>query len=600
MLRRSALVLLAGAVLAASGGCVYYNTFYHAKAAAREAELLREARPHDTEPTLREMELLERVIEKSGRVLRLHPDSSWADDALLLLGAALYHKGQYESAEARLTEFIARYPDSELRREAEFALAGVMLESGNPVSAEELLTEIAYADPPVALSDDALLFVGDARRDRNRREAAAEAYLELLDRFPGSRLRAEARFRAAENFSEMGRPEDAAPQYAAVAEEAGGRELLFEARLRLADAHMELDDPDAALAVLRDLEGRTTVDEDLDDVLLRVGRAQTLAGDLDDAVATYEGIAASRARAQAAGEAHYRIGLIHRDLYRDLPAASAAFEKAKSQAPRSDVAKQATDAEADLIKLRDHLADIAEHEGRGEAPQAPPVEPTEESAAPAGDLPVSSLEDTTALAVPPVTAGADTTALAAPPVTAGADTTALAVPPVTAGADTTALAAAAAPDSVDLEPYPDISRARFRAGELYLFKLNDPVTALEYYADVVALHPLSDEAPKAALAVAWILENRLDDPTGAEEAYARVADAYRGTKYAAAALEAMGLPADSDGTTTPSEPELERAPVSEPAADAAVPPEPDPAPSPESEPASDSAPEFGLPEAEAE
>ena len=102
----------------ALGGCVYYNTFYHAKSAYAEAESIRATRPPDSEPTPQENELLDRVIEKSGRVLRLYPDSGWADDALLLMATALYRQGKYESAESRLTEFSALYSDSDLSAEA--------------------------------------------------------------------------------------------------------------------------------------------------------------------------------------------------------------------------------------------------------------------------------------------------------------------------------------------------------------------------------------------------------------------------------------------------------------------------------------------------
>ena len=184
-----------------AAGCVYYNTFYNAKAAAREAELLRDARAPDSGPTPREAALLERVVEKSERVLRLHPDSGWADDALLLMGTALYHQGKLESASDRLTEFLARYPDSELVPEARYVLGAVLLEDGNPVSAEEMLDQLAHADPPHPLSDDALSLIGDARKARGRHEEAAQSYLQALERFPNGDRRARIRFAAATNMT---------------------------------------------------------------------------------------------------------------------------------------------------------------------------------------------------------------------------------------------------------------------------------------------------------------------------------------------------------------------------------------------------------------
>lgn len=485
MRTRIPLSLLAILALVQASGCVYYNTFYHAKAAAREAELLREARPLDSDPGARETSLLERVVEKSGRVLRLHPDSEWADDALLLLGTALYHQGKLESAEERLTEFLALYPDSELAPEARFALGAVLLDTGNAVSAEEMLAKLAYATPPHRLSDDALALIGDARRARGHHEAAAEAYLDALQRFPKADRRARIRFAAAENYVDMNRPEEAVVHYGAVAEEEGARQFLFEARMRLAEAHLSLGDAQATLAVLRDLEARAMLDEDLDRVLLLTGRAHEALGDLDRAVSTYEGIAASRDRTPAAAEAHYRIGLIRRDSYGDLEAAAQSFETSRRQAPRSDVARLAATAFDDVGTLRECLAVIGDYE--------------------------ASLADTT-------------TARAAPGDTAS----------VTRRGDTeTAPADSAAASETDA------AVARLRAAELYLFKLDDPARALPLYRSVLEIHPRSDVAPKAALAVAWILENRMDDPDGASDAYGRVSELFPGSEYAIEADESV-------------------------------------------------------------
>ena len=175
-MRRSIIALaLVPLALLTLAGCVYYNTFYHAREAAAEAAAIRENRAPDTEPTARERELYDRVIEKSGRVIALHSDSSWADDALLLMGRALAHQGRYESAQERLEDLLSLYPESELRPEAEYALASVLIEQGNPVTAEELLAGVAYAEPPGELADDALLLIGDARVARRRLDEAAEA-----------------------------------------------------------------------------------------------------------------------------------------------------------------------------------------------------------------------------------------------------------------------------------------------------------------------------------------------------------------------------------------------------------------------------------------
>ena len=526
-------------------GCVYYNTFYHAQAAAREAELLRESSAPDAPPGPAERELLERVAEKCGRVLLIHPDSSWADDALLLLGATRYYQGRYESAELRLTEFLSLHPDSELLPEAEYMLASVLLERGNAVSAENYLERLAQASPPHPFSDDALVLIGKARNAGKKYPKATEAYEQALERFVDSDRRAEIRFLSAENYEDIGDLDAAAQQYTLVPDEPGGRYLAFEARIRLAEVDLMRGRSEEALEVLADLERRTDDRDELDRVLLLVGSALEATGAVDDAIATYEGISVSHKKSEASAEAHYRIGLLQRDYYELLEEAIASFRKAKDEAPRSDVAELARDAVSDIDKLVGFLAIIArtddengEERVEGEDERAPDQGDTlERVAAPAGAIDDTTLHVT--LLPPPdqIADGTDTTGIESAVVSA--DTTG--IESAVVSADTTGIeSAVVATDTTAIEePEDEIAVARFRAAELYLFRFDDAERARTYYASVIEHHPESSLAPKAALAIAWILETRWEDLEGARAAYESIIVDYPDSDFSAAATEGL-------------------------------------------------------------
>ncbi|MFH1689028.1 MAG: tetratricopeptide repeat protein [Candidatus Eisenbacteria bacterium] len=564
-------------VLSLPTGCVYYNTFYHARAAAREAELLREVRAPDTPPGPAEKELLERVAEKCGRVLHLHPDSGWADDALLLLGTTHYHQERYESAEQRLTEFLSLYPDSGLLPEAQYMLASVFLERGNPVSAEKHLAALAEASPPHPLSDDALALIGRARHDRKKYTEASEAYEQALERFPGGDRRAEIRFLSAQNYEEMGDLEAAARQYALVPSEQGARNLAFEGRMRLATVDLLRGLPSEALEVLGDLERRTDNRDELDRVLLLKGSALEARGAVDDAITTYEGIAASHKKSDASAEAHYRIGLLHRDHHERLDEANASFRTAKDESPRSDIATRATEAVRDIDRLVGFLATIAGGSAQPTADagsEAPAGSSGDEMAPPEGVvddatrhltfLPTfdndgetepssATVSATDAPDVDTIVPDSIRAAAAEPDSTdvaaAEPDTTDAVAPDTTdAVANDIELVGDAADTTAAEESEDEMAVARFRAAELYLFRFDDAERARTYYASVVEHHSDSSLAPKAALALAWILEMRLNDISGARAAYESIIADYPGSDFAAASeehLERMGG-ADTD------------------------------------------------------
>ena len=89
------------------------------------------------------------------------------------------------------------------------------------------------------------------------------------------------------------------------------------------------------------------------------------------------------------------------------------------------------------------------------------------------------------------------------------------------------------------EPEDEVAVARFRAAELYLFRFDDAKRARDYYESVIEHHPESSLAPKAALAIAWILETRWDDFEAARAAYESILVDYPDSDFAAAAAEGL-------------------------------------------------------------
>jgi tetratricopeptide (TPR) repeat protein len=507
--KRSAAFLLSLLLAAATVGCVYYNTFYHARAAYSQAEALRQDRPPGSEPGAAELELLNRAIEKSGRVVKLHPDSGWADDALLLMGSALYHQGKYESAQERLTDLITLYPESDLVGEAEYMKGAVLLAQGNPVSAEGALEQLAFADPPLPRSSSALTLVGRARHARKRYEEASQAYSRALEIAPKGDERAAIRFLAAENYAATGRHDLAAEQYEAIIDEGAPLGLSFDARMALAESRLLLGESLVAMEVLDDVEHRTSVRDDLDRVLLLRGQVEESMGEFDAALDTYESITTAHGKSDASAMAQYRKGLIYRDHLDRLDDASLAFQNANRQSPRSDVGRLASDSARDIARLKELVAIVEAWEAeRARVGSVPQEEPAAEEATGSADTEVygPSLPDAVAPEGPPAESATD-------------------------------------------ERDEEVAEARFRLSEIHLFGLDDPEQALLHYARVVEDHPTSDLAPKAALAIAWISEHKLADLDRALAAYAAVVEGFPGTRYASAASLALErLSADAGAT----------------------------------------------------
>jgi TolA-binding protein len=84
-----------------------------------------------------------------------------------------------------------------------------------------------------------------------------------------------------------------------------------------------------------------------------------------------------------------------------------------------------------------------------------------------------------------------------------------------------------------------LAEAQFLLAELYYMEFNKVDDALVEYKKVVTDYPQSKFGPKAAYAIAWILENVKKDYAGARDAYGQVITGYPNTEFSSAAEQAI-------------------------------------------------------------
>jgi TolA-binding protein len=85
----------------------------------------------------------------------------------------------------------------------------------------------------------------------------------------------------------------------------------------------------------------------------------------------------------------------------------------------------------------------------------------------------------------------------------------------------------------------ELAEAQFLLAELYYLEFDKVDEAIEEYRKVLREYPDSEYGPKAAFAIAWVLDHVKSDMEGAAEAYAEVVHRYPDTPYSEAAHEAV-------------------------------------------------------------
>lgn len=96
---------------------IYYNAEKYYKLGIKPLE--------DDKPVDRTY--LDKSIEKSSKILQLHQNSKYVDDALILIGKSYMYKGNYSKAIKKFTELIDYFPSSKYFEEALFCLGKTYL-----------------------------------------------------------------------------------------------------------------------------------------------------------------------------------------------------------------------------------------------------------------------------------------------------------------------------------------------------------------------------------------------------------------------------------------------------------------------------------------
>ena len=97
--------------------CAYFNTVYNAKTYFNEGKKLV---THDT--LITDSDNFDKAIEKSTSIIVKYPDTRWVDDALFMMGASYYYKGDYSRSLEKLNFLIQNYPATGYYYEAHYLM----------------------------------------------------------------------------------------------------------------------------------------------------------------------------------------------------------------------------------------------------------------------------------------------------------------------------------------------------------------------------------------------------------------------------------------------------------------------------------------------
>jgi len=359
---------ISGVILA--GGCVYFNTFYRARNHYDAG--MEEVDRSDGTITRKAEEEFKKSIQKCAKIISRYENSSYVDDALLLMGKAFYQKTDYEESIKAFEKLLSKYPDSDKRAKALYWLAKAQFHHG--LSTECLMT-IDQLDENAIKSEraDEISFLhGEVYFSMDKYELSYHEFGKLLDRKSSPEWRDQGLLRMAQCRFYLGDYDEALRRFQILVESTSSLSLKRTGYFWIASSFSEIGRYQEAMEAYKKLlEGELS---DKEDVKARIGlgRQLVLLKREEEALGVFELITIDYPKLPEAAEASYLRGKVELETFQDGEKARQEFKKGFKQAPESEYGKKCREEWKEVerwMQLRDYV-DAQEKNASADVQQA--------------------------------------------------------------------------------------------------------------------------------------------------------------------------------------------------------------------------------------
>ncbi len=275
------------------------------------------------------------VVEKCSKLLQYHPNSSFVDDALLMIGMSYFYEGENLQAERKFRELIDGYPGSGLALRARLMLAFTNFKANNrevaAASAEEVV-EAGTREGEKGLVGHASLLLGQLAVESRDTARAIREFKRAGELCESAELRSAAYQRAAEIYAGSGDYAGAEGAYLQVVDVSKTFQDEYRGRIGAARMRAREGDYDAALGQIRKLRSDLNNRDYFGEIEYEIGNVYRDSGNLPAALMQYAFVDTAYARSESAANADYQLGLLYETKLALFDSARMAYNRGRQAA----------------------------------------------------------------------------------------------------------------------------------------------------------------------------------------------------------------------------------------------------------------------------
>lgn len=255
--------------------------------------------------------LLNKVVEKCSRLLQFHTNSSYVDDALLIIGKSFYYQQNYVKAYRKFQELILTQVNSDLLFEAELWAAKTEMRMKNftdgLASLELIRQKAVQEDEPLFLREVYLELIKYYVHIKNT-VLAIDYCNQFINISTNKEINAEIAFERGKLYLAINDYENAIKSFEEVNKHSPTFEIEFAAAVERGAALRTLGNEEEAFNIYLSLKNQQKYIDQLDIIELELGNSHRSLNRYDEAYKSYKFVDTSFANTTTAGTARFKLG----------------------------------------------------------------------------------------------------------------------------------------------------------------------------------------------------------------------------------------------------------------------------------------------------
>jgi TolA-binding protein len=308
-------------------------------------------------------QLLTKVIEKASKILQFHSQSSYVDNALLLLGKSLYYQKDYLKAMRKFQELITTHPNSSF-----------ILESQLWIGKSQL--RLRQFDAALKTLDN----VKDEAVNKKESDIYEEAYLEeikykvmtedfdqaisLMEEFlkvsTNGDINAKVSFELGELYYKQNQTREAITALENVSNYSPTYDLILDARIELAKSLRKNGEPQKALDIMQNIRKESKYSDNYHRIDLEIALSLIDLKRLDEGIQTLVKIDTSYSATPSAGLARFELGKIFENRIPIYDSASTYYAKASTSTGSDSKMMLVANEKTSLFKKYQYIRSLIE------------------------------------------------------------------------------------------------------------------------------------------------------------------------------------------------------------------------------------------------